>query len=1330
MGASSSKVSEEWIQKTLENRLKAFEKERIENRLKVFEAQSLPDFKPLPSDDETCPKGGVLMKVGTSTMKLCHGSDGSDGHDAPTPVVTPLDVGHEKCSNGGVQIDMNGKIDYVCAGQDGAVPTVTAIAKKDDDCPYGGTEMMVGSEKVKICDGKDGIDGLDGAIPTLNSFGANEHGCGEEGGVKVDMQIGDKVQSSVICAASDGKNPVVDVLEVGDEDCPNGGTRMTVGDDVVNMCNGADGADGADGAPAPEMKTETIAVGDNDRCGGRGGIELFIGGVSEQIICTAENGKTPTTETVPPNHRGCGKYGGVAISIGDDVEIICNGEDGSDGADGAPGADAKEVTVKKLEAGSTQCPIAGGVEIFVGDESQQVICEKQDGRTPKTKILLEGEEGCEEGGVGVYIAPPMSVKKAEQCIEIFMGGETCLTTVCAEDGKEATSRMLSRGEEGCEEGGVAVYIDGAKSKVVCNKALLSDVICNPRDGVDGDDGADAKNVTTKTLESGDTRCEGRGGVEIFLDEESQEVICTAKNGKTPETKRLPPNHEGCELGGIAIYIGGTLSDVVCDPADGKDGIDGGTPPTPVVAPVAPGVDEDCPDGGLRITVGEKDNAVSEVVCPKNGKAPKTIPIGPGGDCEHGGVKIENSDGTVEFICQIKGDRGMQGIIGDKGPQGERGPRGQAAPTLCRSGEFERSPPYLNFNRVCTVCPNGYWFDPDKVVKTENGKTCKSVWVDPDNKAHTNENPCSLSPTPGSDPEKNSSAGKPWCETTDGSWDHCEVNSRERCAKHTECTSDEYEVEAPSNSIDRTCAPLEDCVGNNQYIHKFSKPNLNRVCASCDATQWLDKSDPTSIKTLPPEHPEYGDSTSGGANCLTSFTYEGKTYNNTCVIPEDGSKPWCVTSSIGNQSKWGYCDEKETRCKTPLKCDASKKQYQTKAFTPVSDTKCGQCGENQWLNTFTKKCMNYSECNAGKGYFLKSNPATRPRECQQCPSGQYRDGDQCKSYRTCPPGHFIKVQGDKAKDHTCEECPSGAYEKNGECKPHTPCVAGTVQDRAPSSTQDRTCKSCDNGYFESNGVCKQYRTCPWNQVQKTAGTSTTDRTCKSCGSNYYISNGQCLSRKTCASDLVTIRGNATTNDSCKRCEDHGQYKYGNACYNRDLSQLRSGAQGYMYADFKSGSRYYRCGVDISNGPPGRNGESGSTTKHRYQAKISCQDCGSSANGLNSTCGYSKAGKIWRGTGSNKDKLYMKRYYGSSSWTCGLTRTARRRSEVNNDYEAMWDCDGSGDTLETISGTTIKEGAFPMQFGAWDKGFAVSRWQRPLKFDYNKGKADKFWFRRTG
>ena len=70
MGNSSSGVSKEWF----------------ENRLKNL--KSIPEYEPLPLGDDACPKGGVLMKLGTSRMKLCHGIDGKDGADAPKSIVT------------------------------------------------------------------------------------------------------------------------------------------------------------------------------------------------------------------------------------------------------------------------------------------------------------------------------------------------------------------------------------------------------------------------------------------------------------------------------------------------------------------------------------------------------------------------------------------------------------------------------------------------------------------------------------------------------------------------------------------------------------------------------------------------------------------------------------------------------------------------------------------------------------------------------------------------------------------------------------------------------------------------------------------------------------------------------------------------------------------------------------------------------------------------------------------------------------------------------------------------------------------------------------------
>ena len=166
-------------------------------------------------------------------------------------------------------------------------------------------------------------------------------------------------------------------------------------------------------------------------------------------MCTAENGKTPTTKTIPPDHKGC-DLGGVAIYIGDDLEdVICNGKDGEDGEDGQS---AKELTVETLEPGSSQCPIKGGVEIFLENESQQVICTAQDGRPPTTKVLGEGEEGCDLGGVGLYTVYAMTVNTLNEgeggCtgtggIDIRIGDKSH-KIICATDGEKPTTLSVPR----------------------------------------------------------------------------------------------------------------------------------------------------------------------------------------------------------------------------------------------------------------------------------------------------------------------------------------------------------------------------------------------------------------------------------------------------------------------------------------------------------------------------------------------------------------------------------------------------------------------------------------------------------------------------------------------------------------------------------------------------------------------------------------------------------------------------------------------------------------------------------------------------------------------
>ena len=224
------------------------------------------------------------------------------------------------------------------------------------------------------------------------------------------------------------------------------------------------------------------------------------------------------------------------------------------------------------------------------------------------------------------------------------------------------------------------------------------------------------------------------GLEIFIDGESTELMCATNDGKMPRTEKLLPNHEGCEFGGVAIYLGDELSNVICDMEDGHDGDDGGTAPTPEVDRVAPEVEytkyakkacwgvyrkstgragynlhssiksveecqskcsadeacqaidfgsenercytytgvpdddhggtctasnaviypnydlyiknEKCVHGGVQITVGEGDRAVTKKVCPKKGKSPTTKRVPSFSISSSGNVYVIKNKGDV------------------------------------------------------------------------------------------------------------------------------------------------------------------------------------------------------------------------------------------------------------------------------------------------------------------------------------------------------------------------------------------------------------------------------------------------------------------------------------------------------------------------------------------------------------------------------------------------------------------------------------------------------------------------------------------------------------
>lgn len=197
------------------------------------------------------------------------------------------------------------------------------------------------------------------------------------------------VAAGVGCTAPQAS---IQVTEATAEQCPHGGTVVTVDGEIFPLCNGApgeDGEDGEDGATGPEGGDGT------DGADGADGHGLAVRTSDE------------------PAGEGC-PDGGTKIEYGldldgdgvlDDAEVtgtstVCDGTDGADGADGSDG-DAPMVSIRAASA--TEC-LYGGFVVTV-DGVETTLCTPHcsdldgDGRSAADPVYcLDGDDGCDGDG--------------------------------------------------------------------------------------------------------------------------------------------------------------------------------------------------------------------------------------------------------------------------------------------------------------------------------------------------------------------------------------------------------------------------------------------------------------------------------------------------------------------------------------------------------------------------------------------------------------------------------------------------------------------------------------------------------------------------------------------------------------------------------------------------------------------------------------------------------------------------------------------------------------------------------------------------------------------
>jgi hypothetical protein len=175
-------------------------------------------------------------------------------------------------------------------GVDGAMPSLSSLPEGDPACPAGGIRVRLPESEEVLCNGIDGAVGATGPAGPIGPAGAT----GPTGP-----------------AGADGETPLLTSLAVGDPECTDGGTMISVGGLDAFACNGSTGATGPTGPAGPAGAT-----------GAAGPAGPAGAGASRSAVYTVQASGTARCNTVDDVllGGGCNCFGGgIDLSIPWDV---------------------------------------------------------------------------------------------------------------------------------------------------------------------------------------------------------------------------------------------------------------------------------------------------------------------------------------------------------------------------------------------------------------------------------------------------------------------------------------------------------------------------------------------------------------------------------------------------------------------------------------------------------------------------------------------------------------------------------------------------------------------------------------------------------------------------------------------------------------------------------------------------------------------------------------------------------------------------------------------------------------------------------------------------
>jgi hypothetical protein len=547
---------------------------------------------------ENCPTGGVAIRNGRdldgdgaisddevlSVAYVCNGANGENGAAG---------------ENGAPGVDGEAGV----AGEDGKSPEVTTAAASEEQCPHGGFVVTVDGVDTILCngapgangeDGEDGQDGVDGQTPTVVITDATTEQCPAGGTVITINEI-----ASVICNGRDGQNgldgtaPSVSIAEATEESCAHGGVALTVDGATTFVCNGAPGADG-------RSPIVSVTAADGEQCA-HGGAVISVDD-NETLVCNGApgavgpTGRSPVVSVAPANEEQC-LHGGVTLTVDENVTNICNG---ADGADGANGADGLSPSISVTPATEAQCFYGGSVVTI--DTSITVLCngapgatgatgangaagadgqDGADGHTPVVSVTPATEAQCTYGGTVIAIDALASVicnGAPGATGATGATGDQGATGADGQDGVSPTVSVSSATLAQCPYGGALLTVNGASS-AICNGAPGAD----GANGANGEDGADGVSPTVSV--TGATLGQCANGGSVITVNGSQTIICNGTNGTngangangaTPVVTVTAATSGQCPTGGVVLAVDSVVdsSTVICNGTTGTTGTTG------------------------------------------------------------------------------------------------------------------------------------------------------------------------------------------------------------------------------------------------------------------------------------------------------------------------------------------------------------------------------------------------------------------------------------------------------------------------------------------------------------------------------------------------------------------------------------------------------------------------------------------------------------------------------------------------------------------------------------------------------------------------------------